>query len=103
MPLCAMFLLLLDLLPHSATFCNAFGQIISELPSGSNWNFDVHWYPKIPGIISASSFDGKIGIYNVEVFLLLCANNADSMLSRLTEDFTMNIIDYNFHHIFALF
>ncbi|KAI4382981.1 hypothetical protein MLD38_008868 [Melastoma candidum] len=42
------------------------GEIISELPSGSNWNFDVHWYPKIPGIISASSFDGRIGVYNVE-------------------------------------
>ena len=42
-------------------------QIVSELPAGTNWNFDVHWYPKIPGVISASSFDGKIGIYNIEV------------------------------------
>lgn len=42
-------------------------QIVAELPAGTNWNFDVHWYPKIPGVISASSFDGKIGIYNVEV------------------------------------
>ncbi|PWA83548.1 transducin family protein / WD-40 repeat family protein [Artemisia annua] len=42
------------------------GEIVSELPAGTNWNFDVHWYPKIPGIISASSFDGKIGIYNIE-------------------------------------
>lgn len=42
-------------------------QIVCELPAGTNWNFDVHWYPKIPGVISASSFDGKIGIYNVEV------------------------------------
>lgn len=42
-------------------------QIVSELPAGTNWNFDVHWYPKIPGIISASSFDRKIGIYNIEV------------------------------------
>ncbi|PON84807.1 Guanine nucleotide-binding protein, beta subunit [Trema orientale] len=41
-------------------------EIVCELPAGTNWNFDVHWYPKIPGIISASSFDGKIGIYNVE-------------------------------------
>ncbi|XP_024987452.1 protein transport protein SEC31 homolog B-like [Cynara cardunculus var. scolymus] len=41
-------------------------EIVSELPAGTNWNFDVHWYPKIPGIISASSFDGKIGIYNIE-------------------------------------
>jgi len=43
-------------------------QIVSELPTGTNWNFDVHWYPKIPGVISASSFDGKIGIYNIEVY-----------------------------------
>ncbi|KAI3764275.1 hypothetical protein L2E82_14282 [Cichorium intybus] len=42
------------------------GEIVSELPAGTNWNFDVHWYPKIPGIISASSFDGKVGIYNIE-------------------------------------
>ncbi|VFQ84239.1 unnamed protein product [Cuscuta campestris] len=42
------------------------GEIVSELPSGTNWNFDVHWYPNCPGVISASSFDGKIGIYNIE-------------------------------------
>ncbi|KAL2329314.1 hypothetical protein Fmac_022741 [Flemingia macrophylla] len=40
--------------------------IAYELPAGTNWNFDVHWYPKIPGVISASSFDGKIGIYNIK-------------------------------------
>ena len=44
-------------------------QIVCELPAGTNWNFDIHWYPKIPGVISASSFDGKIGIYNIEVWL----------------------------------
>ncbi|GLT51506.1 hypothetical protein SLA2020_249120 [Shorea laevis] len=42
------------------------GEIACELPAGTNWNFDIHWYPKIPGVISASSFDGKIGIYNIE-------------------------------------
>lgn len=42
------------------------GEIVRELPAGANWNFDVHWYPRIPGVISASSFDGKIGIYNIE-------------------------------------
>uniref|UniRef100_A0A803LC38 Sec16 Sec23-binding domain-containing protein n=1 Tax=Chenopodium quinoa TaxID=63459 RepID=A0A803LC38_CHEQI len=42
------------------------GEIVSELPASTNWNFDVHWYPKIPGVISASSFDGKIGLYNIE-------------------------------------
>ncbi|XP_057523798.1 protein transport protein SEC31 homolog B isoform X2 [Amaranthus tricolor] len=42
------------------------GEMVCELPAGTNWNFDVHWYPKIPGVISASSFDGKIGFYNME-------------------------------------
>ncbi|GMI66980.1 hypothetical protein like AT3G63460 [Hibiscus trionum] len=42
------------------------GEIVCELPAGTNWNFDVHWYTKMPGVISASSFDGKIGIYNIE-------------------------------------
>ncbi|XP_027357033.1 protein transport protein SEC31 homolog B [Abrus precatorius] len=42
------------------------GEIAYELPAGTNWNFDVHWYPKIPGVISASSFDGKVGIYNIK-------------------------------------
>ncbi|CAH2036931.1 unnamed protein product [Thlaspi arvense] len=41
-------------------------EIVAELPSVNNWNFDVHWHPKIPGVISASSIDGKIGIYNIE-------------------------------------
>ncbi|CAN1132534.1 Protein transport protein SEC31 homolog B [Linum perenne] len=42
------------------------GEIACELPSGNNWNFDVHWYPQVPGVIAASSFDGKIGLYNIE-------------------------------------
>lgn len=81
---------LLELLPRSATMFIISGQIVSELPAGSNWNFDVHWYPKIPGVISASSFDGKIGIYNVEV----CAKNADLVLKNRTgQELTMNIRD----------
>ncbi|XP_061352657.1 protein transport protein SEC31 homolog B [Gastrolobium bilobum] len=52
----------------SRTICwdTVSGEIASELPAGTNWNFDVHWYPKIPGVISASSFDGKIGMYNIK-------------------------------------
>ncbi|KAL5994613.1 hypothetical protein ACLOJK_024666 [Asimina triloba] len=42
------------------------GEIVCELPAGTNWNFDIHWYPKSPGVVSACSFDGKIGIYNLE-------------------------------------
>nr|POE69679.1 protein transport protein sec31 like b [Quercus suber] len=61
---------LINCAKDSRTICwdTVSGEIVSELPTGTNWNFDVHWYPKIPGIISASSFDGKIGIYNIEVY-----------------------------------
>ncbi|THU70193.1 hypothetical protein C4D60_Mb08t22440 [Musa balbisiana] len=43
------------------------GEMVCELPASTNWNFDIHWYPRIPGVISASSFDVKVGIYNIEV------------------------------------
>ncbi|CAA3002812.1 transport SEC31 homolog B [Olea europaea subsp. europaea] len=59
---------LLTCAKDSRTICwdTVSGEIVAELPAGTNWNFDVHWYPKIPGVVSASSFDGKIGIYNIE-------------------------------------
>ncbi|KAF8395805.1 hypothetical protein HHK36_019759 [Tetracentron sinense] len=59
---------LLTCAKDNRTICwdTATGEIVSELPAGTNWNFDIHWYPKIPGVVSASSFDGKIGIYNIE-------------------------------------
>ncbi|KAH7667118.1 protein transport protein SEC31 protein [Dioscorea alata] len=59
---------LLTCAKDNRTICwdTASGEILSELPASTNWNFDIHWYPKIPGVISASSFDVKIGIYNIE-------------------------------------
>jgi hypothetical protein len=46
-------------------------QIISELPTSANGNFDIHWYRKIPGVIAAASFDGKIGVHNLEVMRVI--------------------------------
>ncbi|XP_077247850.1 protein transport protein SEC31 homolog B-like [Tasmannia lanceolata] len=57
------------------------GEIVSELPASTNWNFDIHWYPRIPGIISASSFDGKIGIYNIEACTRLSSGEGDFSVS----------------------
>lgn len=42
-------------------------QVLCELPASGNWDFDVQWSPCTPGVLSTSSFDGKIGIYNIEV------------------------------------
>eukprot|EP00963_Diacronema_lutheri_P007132 scaffold626_cov337-Pavlova_lutheri.AAC.17 len=44
---------------------SANGDILCELASESNWYFDVQWSPTLPGIFSASSFDGKVELYNV--------------------------------------
>lgn len=52
------------------------GEIVCELPASTNWNFDVHWYPKTPGVISASSFDG-ISIYNIEAFNRAASEDGD--------------------------
>jgi hypothetical protein len=46
-------------------------QIISELPTSANGNFDIHWYRKIPGVIAAASFDGKVGVHNLEVMRVI--------------------------------
>ncbi|KAI3948570.1 hypothetical protein MKW92_027208 [Papaver armeniacum] len=50
----------------SRTLCwdTVSGEIVSELPAGMN--FDLHWYSKIPGLVSASSFEGNVGFYNIE-------------------------------------
>ena len=42
------------------------GEVISELPASSNWNFDVQWSKTSPGILSTSSFDGKVTLHNLQ-------------------------------------
>ncbi|KAL6648128.1 hypothetical protein ACP70R_012352 [Stipagrostis hirtigluma subsp. patula] len=42
------------------------GEIVTEIPTNSNGNFDLQWHRKVPGVLAASSFDGKLGIYNLE-------------------------------------
>ncbi|KAI3996215.1 hypothetical protein MKX01_000011 [Papaver californicum] len=60
----------------SRTFCwdTVSGEIVSELPAGMN--FDLHWYSKIPGLVSASSFEGNVGFYNIEGHRRLNAGEA---------------------------
>ncbi|GAB2210732.1 hypothetical protein Drorol1_Dr00016015 [Drosera rotundifolia] len=53
------------------------GEMVCELPTGSNSSFDIHWYRKIPGIISASSYEGIIGLYNTEAFSRYGVGEAD--------------------------
>eukprot|EP00163_Fabomonas_tropica_P033726 TRINITY_DN9004_c0_g1_i2.p1 TRINITY_DN9004_c0_g1~~TRINITY_DN9004_c0_g1_i2.p1 ORF type:complete len:1069 (-),score=197.63 TRINITY_DN9004_c0_g1_i2:94-3300(-) len=41
------------------------GEIMCELPASNNWNFDVRWSPCLQGILSTSSFDGKVHVYSL--------------------------------------
>ena len=41
------------------------GEILCELPSGSNWNFDLKWCNSVPGWFSTASFDGIVSLYNL--------------------------------------
>ncbi|MCO5566725.1 hypothetical protein L7F22_020404 [Adiantum nelumboides] len=42
------------------------GEIVCELPVSSNWNFDLQWSPRIAGILSSSSYDGRVNLFNIE-------------------------------------
>ncbi|CAN8073139.1 unnamed protein product [Agarophyton chilense] len=38
------------------------GEIVSEAPQTANWNFDVKWSSRIPGLYLSSSYDGRITV-----------------------------------------
>uniref|UniRef100_A0A8C8SX10 SEC31 homolog B, COPII coat complex component n=1 Tax=Pelusios castaneus TaxID=367368 RepID=A0A8C8SX10_9SAUR len=41
------------------------GEVIYELPTQSQWCFDVQWCPRNPSVFSIASFDGWISVYSV--------------------------------------
>ena len=41
-------------------------EIVGELPSSSNWSFEVQWCPRNPGMLATASFDGKIGVHSLQ-------------------------------------
>ncbi|XP_037548482.1 protein transport protein Sec31A [Nematolebias whitei] len=40
-------------------------EVLYELPTSSQWCFDIQWCPRNPAVLSAASFDGHIGIYSI--------------------------------------
>ncbi|XP_072742503.1 protein transport protein Sec31A [Anoplolepis gracilipes] len=41
------------------------GEVICELAQTAQWNFDVSWCPRYPGLIVGSSFDGHAAVYSL--------------------------------------
>uniref|UniRef100_A0AAG5DHX5 Protein transport protein Sec31A n=1 Tax=Anopheles atroparvus TaxID=41427 RepID=A0AAG5DHX5_ANOAO len=41
------------------------GEILSEIATTNQWNFDVAWCPRNPALMAGSSFDGNVSIYSI--------------------------------------
>ncbi|NXP70659.1 SC31A protein, partial [Ramphastos sulfuratus] len=41
------------------------GEVLYELPTSTQWCFDIQWCPRNPSVLSAASFDGRISIYSI--------------------------------------
>ncbi|XP_054679618.1 protein transport protein Sec31A isoform X13 [Grus americana] len=41
------------------------GEVLYELPTNTQWCFDIQWCPRNPAVLSAASFDGRITIYSI--------------------------------------
>ncbi|XP_058048371.1 protein transport protein Sec31A isoform X10 [Ahaetulla prasina] len=41
------------------------GEVLYELPTSTQWCFDVQWCPRNPALLSAASFDGRISVYSI--------------------------------------
>ncbi|XP_028914830.1 protein transport protein Sec31A isoform X11 [Ornithorhynchus anatinus] len=41
------------------------GEMLYELPTHTQWCFDIQWCPRNPAVLSAASFDGHISIYSI--------------------------------------
>ena len=40
-------------------------EMMCDLPSGNNWNYDARWSPKLPAILATGSFDGSVNVYSL--------------------------------------
>jgi protein transport protein SEC31 len=41
------------------------GELLCELPSSTNWNFDVQWSPRMPAVYAAASFNGGVAVHSL--------------------------------------
>ncbi|XP_074946428.1 protein transport protein Sec31A isoform X26 [Phalacrocorax aristotelis] len=41
------------------------GEVLYELPTNTQWCYDIQWCPRNHAVLSAASFDGRISIYSI--------------------------------------
>ncbi|XP_048459566.1 protein transport protein Sec31A [Rhincodon typus] len=55
-------------------------EVVYELPTATQWCFDIQWCPRNPAILSAAAFDGHISIYS------LMGGNQDAQRQRQVDN-----------------
>ena len=43
----------------------AAGEVVCEISTANQWNFDVSWCPRNPALIACSSSDGRVSVYSL--------------------------------------
>jgi protein transport protein SEC31 len=84
--------LLLSCAKDNRTYCwdTNSGEVVAEVPASTNWNFDVQWSPRCPGVLSTASFDGKLSLHNLQVgqrggWGEMASRSAERMIHRTRE------------------
>uniref|UniRef100_UPI00398EBDCE protein transport protein Sec31A isoform X4 n=1 Tax=Pristiophorus japonicus TaxID=55135 RepID=UPI00398EBDCE len=55
-------------------------EVVYELPTATQWCFDIQWCPRNPAVLSAAAFDGRISIYS------LMGGNLDAQRQRQVDN-----------------
>ncbi|XP_072352459.1 protein transport protein Sec31A isoform X7 [Scyliorhinus torazame] len=55
-------------------------EVVYELPTATQWCFDIQWCPRNPAVLSAAAFDGHISIYS------LMGGNLDAQRQRQVDN-----------------
>ncbi|XP_072409436.1 protein transport protein Sec31A isoform X9 [Chiloscyllium punctatum] len=55
-------------------------EVVYELPTATQWCFDIQWCPRNPAILSAAAFDGHISVYS------LMGGNQDAQRQRQVDN-----------------
>lgn len=63
------------------------GEVLYELPTTTQWSFDVQWCPRNPCLIANSSFDGHISIYSLMGGGSPVQDQQDQQVSQLASSF----------------
>ena len=41
------------------------GEVVCDISTANQWNFDVSWCPRNPALIASASYDGHVSIYSL--------------------------------------